>query len=118
MPDYLNAVCPMFPIKLIKTVRLQMREVEPLLEDSSLGLKIVFLVRDPRGTYNSRSSGAISKWCVHDECANPAVGCENLLDNYEVMNILGILHHDYLNVKLFKVALDVEKRFTYLEHHI
>lgn len=85
MPDYLNAVCPMYPIKLIKTVRLQMKEIEPLLADSSLGLKILFLVRDPRGTYNSRSSGAISKWCVHDECANPAVGCENLLENYEVM---------------------------------
>ena len=84
MPEYLNRVCPLFPIKLIKTVRLQMREIEELIEDPALGLKVVFLVRDPRGTYNSRSSGTISKWCVRDECANPAVGCDLMLDNIKV----------------------------------
>ena len=84
MPEYLNTVCPLFPIKLIKTVRLQMRLIEELINDSSLGLKVIFLVRDPRGTYNSRSEGTISKWCVHDTCANPAVGCSDMLDNIEV----------------------------------
>ena len=84
MPEYLNKVCPKFPIKLIKTVRLQMRNIEELITDATLGLKVIFLVRDPRGTYNSRSSGTISKWCIRDECANPAVGCEQLLDNVNV----------------------------------
>ena len=91
MPDYLNTVCPMYPIKLIKTVRLQMKEIEPLIEDPSLGLKIVFLVRDPRGTYNSRSAGPISKWCVRDACSNPVVGCDELLDNYEVCSSIQYL---------------------------
>ena len=84
MPEYLTTVCPLFPIKLIKTVRIQLREIESLLVDPALGLRVVFLVRDPRGTYNSRSSGTISKWCVKDECANPAVGCDLMHDNIKV----------------------------------
>jgi len=78
MPDYLNHVCPRFPIKLIKTVRLRVKNVEELIQDSSMDLKVIFLVRDPRGVYNSRSSGAISGWCNQDVCANPVVGCQDL----------------------------------------
>ena len=84
MPEYLNKVCPLFPIKTIKTVRLQMRDIENLIQDPALGLKVVFLVRDPRGTYNSRASGAISKWCTREVCSNPAVGCDLMLDNIKV----------------------------------
>eukprot|EP00092_Neocalanus_flemingeri_P025067 GFUD01027183.1.p1 GENE.GFUD01027183.1~~GFUD01027183.1.p1 ORF type:complete len:525 (+),score=91.97 GFUD01027183.1:151-1725(+) len=78
MPEYLNQVCPLFPIKLIKTVRLRVKNVEELLQDSSMDLKVIFLVRDPRGVYNSRSSGAVSSWCSKDKCANPEVGCQDL----------------------------------------
>jgi len=88
MPEYLTTVCPLFPIKLIKTVRIQLREIESLLVDPALGLRVVFLVRDPRGTYNSRSSGTISKWCVKDECANPAVGCDLMHDNIKMAHDL------------------------------
>ena len=80
-PEYLNKVCPLYPIKLMKTVRLDLRETETLIKDPSLDLKILFLVRDPRGTYNSRSSTAISNWCNKDQCADPEVGCEQMMDN-------------------------------------
>ena len=81
LPEYLNKVCPLYPIKLIKTVRLDLRDTETLIKDPSLDLKILFLVRDPRGTYNSRSSTAISNWCNKDQCADPEVGCEQMMDN-------------------------------------
>ena len=83
LPEYLNRVCPLHPIKLIKTVRLQLKEAEALIKDSSLGLKILFLVRDPRGTYNSRSSAAISTWCNKEQCSDPQVGCRNMMDNIQ-----------------------------------
>jgi len=83
MPDYLNKVCPLFPIKLIKTVRLRVRKVEKLLEDPEMNLKVIVLVRDPRGVYNSRSSGAVKKWCKRDMCANPEVGCSDLSDDIQ-----------------------------------
>jgi len=78
MPDYLNRVCPLFPIKLIKTVRFRVKNVEELLQDSAMNLKVVVLVRDPRGVYNSRSSGAVKTWCKKDLCADPEVGCRDL----------------------------------------
>eukprot|EP00092_Neocalanus_flemingeri_P003538 GFUD01003795.1.p1 GENE.GFUD01003795.1~~GFUD01003795.1.p1 ORF type:complete len:511 (+),score=108.02 GFUD01003795.1:67-1599(+) len=78
MPEFLNHVCPMYPIKLIKTVRLRLHSVEELLKDLSLDLKVIFLVRDPRGVYNSRSSGPVSAWCSGDQCANPVTGCKDL----------------------------------------
>jgi hypothetical protein len=40
MPDYMGAVCPTFPIKLIKTVRLRMRNTEALLAQEDLNLKV------------------------------------------------------------------------------
>merc|ERR1719369_867084 len=36
MPEYLNPVCPLYPIKLIKTVRLRVARVERLLQDPAL----------------------------------------------------------------------------------
>ena len=81
LPEYLNKVCPLYPIKLIKTVRLNLEETESLIKDPSLDLKILFLVRDPRGTYNSRSSTAISNWCNKDQCADPEVGCQQMMNN-------------------------------------
>ena len=81
LPEYLNKVCPLYPIKLIKTVRLNLEETESLIKDPSLDLKILFLVRDPRGTYNSRLSTPISKWCNKDQCADPEVGCQQMMNN-------------------------------------
>lgn len=83
MPDYLNRVCPLFPIKLIKTVRFRVNNVEELLQDSAMNLKVIVLVRDPRGVYNSRSSGAVKTWCKNDLCANPEVGCRDLNSDIE-----------------------------------
>ena len=83
MPDYLNKVCPLFPIKLIKTVRFRVKNVEELLQDSAMNLKVIVLVRDPRGVYNSRSSGAVKAWCKKDLCANPEVGCQDLNSDIE-----------------------------------
>ena len=83
MSEYLNEVCPLFPIRLIKTVRLQMREIRDLIKDPTMNLKIIFLVRDPRGSYSSRSEQA--KMCTKEElCSNLSVSCNNLLDNTQV----------------------------------
>jgi len=78
MPDYLNHVCPLFPIKLIKTVRLRVRKIEKLLGDPAMDLKVIVLVRDPRGVYNSRNTGPVKNWCKNDLCANPVTGCQDL----------------------------------------
>jgi len=83
MPDYLNHACPLFPIKLVKTVRLRVRKVEKLIQDPAMDLKVIVLVRDPRGVYNSRSSGPVKSWCKNDLCANPVTGCQDLNDDIQ-----------------------------------
>ena len=48
--DYLNKVCPRFPLRLIKTVRLRVQKTKMLLENLP-NTKILFLVRDPRAVF-------------------------------------------------------------------
>ena len=48
-----------------------------------MNLKVIFLVRDPRGVYHSRSSGTVKTWCKKDECANPKVGCRDLSNDIQ-----------------------------------
>ncbi|XP_059093759.1 carbohydrate sulfotransferase 1-like [Tigriopus californicus] len=76
MPRLYQAVCPLFPIRLIKTVRLRVEYTAELLADPELpNLKVIVLIRDPRGTMNSRSS---MDWCLKDHCANVTKVCDDL----------------------------------------
>ena len=78
--------CPIFPIRLIKTVRMRVRETEALLKDATLEktLKIVVLVRDPRGIINSRRAMPFcreSSTIVNKNCNDTSIACEDLQDN-------------------------------------
>ena len=77
MPELYLSTCPIFPIRVIKTVRLRVEETEKLILDPELGktLKIVVLVRDPRGVMNSRSS---MDWCKLRTCNDPTTVCKHL----------------------------------------
>ena len=67
----------------MKTTRLWLGETEQLLADPSLNLKLVFLVRDPRGTFNSRS--VQSPWCYGMvECYDPTTSCARTLADVKV----------------------------------
>ena len=79
LPEYLNTVCPLYPIKLVKTVRSRVASLEELIKNSTLNLKVLVLVRDPRGTHNSRVSGPVSTWCSSPSCSDPQVWCPHLL---------------------------------------
>ena len=79
LPEYLNTICPLYPIRLVKTVRMRVSSLEDLIKDSSLHLQVIVLVRDPRGVYNSRRSGPVASWCSSDECSNPTVSCADLV---------------------------------------
>ena len=43
-----------------------------------MNLKVVLLVRDPRGIYNSRRTGPIADWCSSADCTSPLIGCKDL----------------------------------------
>ena len=69
-------------MRLVKTVRLRVRETSYLLE-SLTNLKLVVLVRDPRAVFGSRRSGRISEWCHNKHCSDPAVSCQDLEDDIQ-----------------------------------
>ena len=78
IPDLYLQVCPIFPIRVIKKVRMRVAETERLMLDSEIKqtLKIVVLVRDPRGIINSRVS---LDWCrLQKACIDTNTVCKDL----------------------------------------
>ncbi len=58
-------------------------------------MQVILLVRDPRGVYASRTSGPILNWCRNEQCANPEIGCLNLVDDLKVRGALkGSINED------------------------
>ena len=66
--QFLSQLCPKFPIQIIKTVRLPMQNLADLLmySDDDRDVRVIFLVRDPRGTMSSRKN---MKWCNKPACS-------------------------------------------------
>ena len=88
MPEFLSFACKLHPIKLIKTVRIRLRSLTSLLSDSRMNLKVILLVRDPRGVFNSRSSEFVSAWCKGEDCASPRKTCQDLSDDLQTAKLV------------------------------
>jgi len=80
LPQFLSPFCSLFPFQSMKTVRLRLRLIEQFLEDSSLNVRVLLLVRDPRGTMQSRRH---REWCPgQPDCWDPAKLCADLTDDH------------------------------------
>ena len=53
-PEFLSQFCSLFPFQSLKTVRLRLNLTRQIIEDSSLNVQVLYLVRDPRATLQSR----------------------------------------------------------------
>jgi len=79
-PEFLNRFCPLFPFQSIKTVRLRLNLTQALVEDPRFKVKVLLLVRDPRGTIQSRKH---RDWCPgNPDCEDPAKLCGDLVSDY------------------------------------
>jgi len=79
-PAFLNTFCPLFPFQSIKTVRLRLNLTRALVADPGLNLRVLLLVRDPRGTIQSRKHRT---WCPgNPDCEDPARLCQDLVDDH------------------------------------
>ena len=79
-PKVMEKTCEQFPIRLIKTTRLRVKKLKYLLDESHLNLKVIVLVRDPRGMLKSRST---MEWCnTLNKCTDIKSICDNLLDDF------------------------------------
>nr|XP_045602656.1 uncharacterized protein LOC123760893 [Procambarus clarkii] len=75
-----SKVCRASSLHVAKVVRLGLEWVLPLLQEETLDLQVVYLVRDPRAVLRSRTRVS---WCRSRECRDPASYCSSL-------------HHDLL----------------------
>lgn len=91
--SFLSQACQMFPIQLVKTVRLRLNLTQLFLNDERMNVKVVFLVRDPRATMSSRYSSV--SWCNDNpDCSSPEVLCSDLQGDLKVATALGQLYPD------------------------
>ncbi|XP_037789080.1 carbohydrate sulfotransferase 5-like [Penaeus monodon] len=83
--ELLSPFCSLFPFQSLKTVRLRLNLTEELLEDKKLGVRLLFLVRDPRGTLQSRRNKV---WCSgKKDCDDPETLCKDLVRDYITASI-------------------------------
>lgn len=103
---FLRNVCRLHPIQLVKTVRLRLQHATNLLKDLP-NLKIIYLVRDPRGIFHSRKS---MKWCREAvSCIEPKWFCQDILNDIEVAHRLQRTHANrFLAVRYEDMALNPE----------
>jgi len=95
-PKFLNKFCPLFPFQSIKTVRLRLNLTKELIQDNSLNVRVLLLVRDPRGTMQSRKHRT---WCPgNPDCDDPKRLCQDLLDDYHSANKLLVEYPDRYKV--------------------
>lgn len=83
---FLEGFCKLFPIQNMKTVRMRLNVAGKLLEDERFNLKIILLVRDPRGIMNSRWAQG---WCVgNPDCDSPSTLCNDMIADYKAAAVL------------------------------
>lgn len=79
--DFLQKLCKLYPFQVLKVVRLRLSLVEQLLEDEELAIKVLHLVRDPRGVIQSRK---YCEWCWKiKDCSDATVLCSDMFSDYE-----------------------------------
>ncbi|XP_033322131.1 carbohydrate sulfotransferase 4 isoform X2 [Megalopta genalis] len=81
-PRFVSKFCKLFPFQSMKIVRLRLRAAEKLLEQEDLGIRLVLLVRDPRGILQSRKH---REWCpTKPDCSDPALVCADMVSDFSV----------------------------------
>ncbi|XP_050716081.1 carbohydrate sulfotransferase 5-like isoform X2 [Eriocheir sinensis] len=79
-PRFLTPFCKLFPFQSLKTVRLRLNLTTEFLQDKELGVQVLLLVRDPRGTMQSRHH---REWCPgNPDCNDPAWLCRDLVSDF------------------------------------
>lgn len=70
----------------MKTVRFRLNLTRTLIEDPSLNVQVLLLVRDPRGTLQSRKHRS---WCPgKPDCDRPEALCTDLVNDYRAAQVL------------------------------
>ncbi|KAG4071246.1 hypothetical protein HA402_003950 [Bradysia odoriphaga] len=112
---FMTNFCSLFPIQVIKEVRLRPGPAKAILMDSDLNVKIVLMIRDPRRIVSSRKR---ERWCilsVDRECGDYTNLCQDLTSDFEVAKHLTkeypqrfkVIRYEDLSLNVFAAMEDV-----------
>lgn len=101
-PEKVRSLCRQYPVRVVKTIRSHMVWMQPLLDDPTINVKVIHLVRDPRGSI-------ISAWKLNFPTTTET-DCTRLQDDVTVGRKLAILYPDrFLAVLYEDLCVDPEK---------
>ncbi|KAI5711080.1 hypothetical protein M8J76_002057 [Diaphorina citri] len=80
VPEFLNSFCRLFPFQSMKIVRVRLKLFQDLLDDPTLNLRVLLLIRDPRGILQSRKHRV---WCPgNPDCTESSRLCADMVSDY------------------------------------
>ncbi|XP_054706330.1 carbohydrate sulfotransferase 1-like [Uloborus diversus] len=105
---YMDSYCSKKDILIAKTIRIKLPEVIDLFYNPSLNLKVIYLMRDPRGSFNSRNKFPIAAWCKKDVlCHSAKQFCTSLEDDLEaVCHLRAEKPTDFLAIRYEDLAMN------------
>lgn len=78
--QFLNQFCRLFPFQSMKIVRVRLKLFQELLDDPSFNIRVLLLVRDPRGILQSRKHRV---WCPgNPDCVQATHLCADMVSDY------------------------------------
>lgn len=103
--DKINDICRQHKVHVIKTVRLHVADLVPLIKQG-YNLKIIYLTRDPRGVIASRKKTGIEK-VSHSR----ALGlCNDMLDNWKTAQTAGIPAKNLMIIRYEDFVQNIESK--------
>ena len=109
---FLQQLCEMYSIKLIKFVRLKLGLVKSLLNNPAVtNLHVVYLVRDPRSVMNSRWNREKTGWCWGVDCCSATQVCQDMEEDLNDALNLRKQHPGKIHIFRFEdIALDPQNK--------
>lgn len=105
MPEYISQVCKRARLQVMKVTRVHMNHVEQFLRNNpTLKVKVVHLVRDPRGIMNSRK---VLDWCNETSCMDSKELCKEMQNDLAIYQKMRQEHpKSFVQVRYEDLALN------------
>ncbi|KAH8410011.1 hypothetical protein KR009_004015 [Drosophila setifemur] len=84
-PENMAAICKLYPFLNMAVYNLRLKYISLLLEREGLNLRVLLLVRDPRGTMYSRRN---RNWCDGVRDCEETVLCRDMVSDFKVAQSL------------------------------
>ncbi|XP_022241003.1 carbohydrate sulfotransferase 1-like [Limulus polyphemus] len=107
--NFVESVCKRSRIQVMKVTRLSMQQIKHFVQNNpDLQVQVVYLVRDPRGIFNSRNT---LNWCQNSSCSNYTQLCREMAQDVQVFEALHQEQpHKFTLIRYEDLALNPEKK--------